>query len=111
MVMQLEGTALFTAVTTLTCLGFLLIGFDNGLMGGFVGSPAFTDTFGIDPNSDKGTNLIALIVSIFEIGAFIGAVTSSFIGEGLGRRKSILIGVVIMIVGMFNFFQSSRPCH
>jgi len=100
--LQLEGNALFTAVTVLTCLGFLLIGFDNGLMGGFVGSPAFTDTFGIDPDSEKGTNMIALIVSIFEIGAFIGAVTSSFIGEGLGRRKSILVGVVIMIVGTFN---------
>lgn len=30
----LEGRALFTSVTVLTCLGFLLIGYDNGLMGG-----------------------------------------------------------------------------
>lgn len=30
----LEGRALFAAVTCLTCLGFLLIGYDNGLMGG-----------------------------------------------------------------------------
>jgi hypothetical protein len=33
-VMALEGRLLFTAVTSLTCLGFLLIGYDNGLMGG-----------------------------------------------------------------------------
>lgn len=32
----LEGRLLFTAVTSLTCLGFLLIGYDNGLMGGCV---------------------------------------------------------------------------
>jgi hypothetical protein len=32
--MALEGRLLFTAVTSLTCLGFLLIGYDNGLMGG-----------------------------------------------------------------------------
>jgi hypothetical protein len=32
----LEGRPLFTAVTALTCLGFLLIGYDNGLMGGYV---------------------------------------------------------------------------
>ena len=32
----LEGRLLFTAVTSLTCLGFLLIGYDNGLMGGSV---------------------------------------------------------------------------
>jgi len=30
----LEGRLLFTAITALTCLGFLLIGYDNGLMGG-----------------------------------------------------------------------------
>jgi MFS family permease len=91
MAIQLEGNALLYTVTTLTCLGFLLIGFDNGLMGGFVNSPAFTETFGITPNTSSGTNTIALIVSIFEIGCFIG--------ETLGRRKSVLIGVLIMIVG------------
>lgn len=32
----LEGRLLFVAVTSLTCLGFLLIGYDNGLMGGWV---------------------------------------------------------------------------
>ena len=35
----LEGRLLFTAVTALTCLGFLLIGYDNGLMGGYVHCP------------------------------------------------------------------------
>ncbi|THY18637.1 general substrate transporter [Aureobasidium pullulans] len=99
MAIQLEGNALLYTVTTLTCLGFLLIGFDNGLMGGFVNSAAFTETFGIDTTTNKGTNLIALIVAIYEIGCFIGAVITSFIGENLGRRKSILIGVLIMIVG------------
>ena len=99
MAIQLEGNTLLYTVTTLTCLGFLLIGFDNGLMGGFVNSPAFTETFGIDPDSDRGANLIGLIVSIYEIGCFVGAITTSFIGEKLGRRKSVLIGVIIMIVG------------
>jgi fucose permease len=99
MAIQLEGNALLYTVTTLTCFGFLLIGFDNGLMGGFVNSPAFTETFGINTNTSSGTNTIALIVSIYEIGSFIGAVTTSFIEETLGRGKSVLIGVLIMIVG------------
>lgn len=29
---QLEGNALLYTVSLLTCLGFLLIGYDNGLM-------------------------------------------------------------------------------
>jgi len=32
----LEGNALLYTVSLLACLGFLLIGFDNGLMGGLV---------------------------------------------------------------------------
>lgn len=94
-----DGTALLISVTTLTCLGFLLIGFDNGLMGGFVNSPAFTETFGIDAKTGGGQSTIALIVAIYEIGAFVGAITTSFIGERLGRRRSVAVGVCIMIVG------------
>ena len=60
---------------------------------------AFDNTFHIDPKTSSGANLIGLIVAIYEIGCFIGAVATSFIGESLGRRRSIFIGVVIMIVG------------
>lgn len=33
------------------------------------------------------------------VGAFFGAVSTSLYGEALGRRKTISIGVVIMIIG------------
>lgn len=33
------------------------------------------------------------------VGAFFGAVVSSFIGEGLGRRKTIGAGSTVMIIG------------
>lgn len=96
---HLEGNVLLYTVTSLTCLGFLLIGFDNGLMGGLVNGLAFDTTFGIDTSTSSGTNLVALIVAIYEIGCFIGAVTTSFVGERLGRRRSTLIGVIIMLIG------------
>ncbi|KAK5119251.1 hypothetical protein LTR85_007865 [Meristemomyces frigidus] len=95
----LEGNTLLYTVTLLACLGFLLIGFDNGLMGGLVNGAAFDTTFNIDPKTTSGANLVALIVAIYEIGCFFGAITTSFIGEWLGRRRSIFIGVVIMIIG------------
>ncbi|KAL1311500.1 hypothetical protein AAFC00_001623 [Neodothiora populina] len=95
----LRGNTLLYTVTLLTCLSFLLIGFDNGLMGGFVNGKAFTETLGIDPDSSAGTNMIALIVAIYEIGCFFGAITTSFIGESLGRRRTILAGVVFMLIG------------
>ncbi|KAE9963023.1 hypothetical protein BLS_009764 [Venturia inaequalis] len=78
----------------LTSLGFLLIGFDNGLMGGLVNGTAFKDTF----NSPSST-MIGVIVAIYEVGAFLGSIFTSVVGENMGRKKSILIGVVIMIIG------------
>ena len=33
------------------------------------------------------------------VGAFLGALSSAFIGEQLGRRLSIAIGTAVMIVG------------
>jgi MFS family permease len=96
---HLAGNALLYTVTTISCLGFLLIGFDNGLMGGFINSTAFTRSFGIDEKSSTGRNIEALIVSIFEVGAFCGCIATSIFGQDLGRRKSILVGVVIMIMG------------
>lgn len=90
----LEGRLLFTAVTALTCLGFLLIGYDNGQMGGLVNSTAFKDTF-----DSPDATITGLIVAIYEVGCFFGSVATSIFGEAIGRKKSIGTGVVIMIIG------------
>ncbi|KAK6371803.1 uncharacterized protein PV06_08400 [Exophiala oligosperma] len=90
----LEGRQLSSSVLTLTCLGFLLIGYDNGLFGGFVNGAAFNDTF-----HTPSPTIIGLIVAIYEVGCFLGSVLTSFFGEALGRRRSIAIGSIIMIVG------------
>ncbi|KAF5137276.1 hypothetical protein E5D57_001053 [Metarhizium anisopliae] len=58
---ELEGRALLLTVTALTSLGFMLIGYDNGLMGGLVNSPAFGSSFNY-PDS----KMIGVIVAIFE---------------------------------------------
>ncbi|KAF5007604.1 hypothetical protein FDECE_6068 [Fusarium decemcellulare] len=92
--MELQGQSLILTVSVLTSLGFMLIGYDNGLMGGLVNTSAFQDTFD-SPNSD----MIGVIVAIFEIGCFFGAVFAAIWGEKLGRRRSVLIGCVVMIIG------------
>lgn len=61
--MELQGRSLVLTVSVLTSLGFMLIGYDNGLMGGLVNTSAFKDTFD-DPDSD----MIGVIVAIFESG-------------------------------------------
>ncbi|KAF2487384.1 general substrate transporter [Neohortaea acidophila] len=96
---KLEGNVLLYNVTLLACLGFLLIGFDNGLMGGLVNGRSFDTTFNLDTSTASGANIVALIVAIYEVGCFFGAIVTAFIGETLGRRRSIFVGTVIMIIG------------
>ncbi|CEF75734.1 unnamed protein product [Fusarium graminearum] len=92
--MELQGQSLILTVSVLTSLGFMLIGYDNGLMGGLVNTTAFKDTFN-DPNAD----MIGVIVAIFEVGCFFGAIFTSIWGERLGRRCSILIGCIVLMIG------------
>jgi len=42
---------------------------------------------------------IESVLSNTTVGAFLGSGITSFYGETLGRRKSIAIGVVVMIIG------------
>ncbi|PSK41777.1 High-affinity glucose transporter [Elsinoe australis] len=91
---KLKGNSLLGAVTSLTALGFMQIGFDNGLMGGLINQKPFQNTF-----NDPDPVMIGLIVSILEVGAFFGSVATAIVGERLGRRKSITIGVVFMMIG------------
>lgn len=94
MAIQLRGRPLMATVTTLTSLGFLLIGYDNGLMGGLINSAPFKQTF-----NNPSPTITGLIVSIYELGCFFGSVWTSFFGEQLGRRRTIFIGVVVMVIG------------
>ncbi|KAA6407798.1 MAG: sugar transporter STL1 [Lasallia pustulata] len=91
---ELSGRALMGAVTGLTSLGFCMIGYDNGLMGGLINTPSFLKTF-----HTPGANVTATIVAIFDAGAFLGAVATSIFAEKLGRRKTVAVGVLLMILG------------
>lgn len=69
-------------------------GYDNGVLGGVIGQPAFKATF-----NDPDATLLGLIVSLYEVGCFFGAILCSIFGERLGRRKSICLGGVVMLIG------------
>ncbi|KAL2036430.1 hypothetical protein N7G274_010853 [Stereocaulon virgatum] len=76
MMVELRGTALLATITTLTSLGFLMIGYDNGLLVGLVNNDALNKTF-----NTPGQTMIGTIVSIFDVGAFHGAVATSFLAR------------------------------
>lgn len=99
---RLTGRPLNWAITATSGCGFLLFGYDQGVMSGLLTGSAFTSIFPeIDTTGDGhgSPSLQGTVVAIYDVGCFFGAILSLFIGETLGRRKSIMAGCLVMIVG------------
>ncbi|EYE92302.1 uncharacterized protein EURHEDRAFT_517850 [Aspergillus ruber CBS 135680] len=98
----LVGQHLSWAITATAGSGFLLFGYDQGVMAGLLTGDAFVRTFPeIDttPTGHGSSSLQGTVVAIYEIGCFLGALLALFFGERLGRRYCIMIGCVILTVG------------
>ncbi|RDW91960.1 MFS sugar transporter-like protein [Coleophoma crateriformis] len=98
----LNGRALSWAITATAGSGFLLFGYDQGVMSGLLTGQAFTQQFPEIDTTSTGhgsSSLQGTVVAIYEIGCFFGALFCFFLGEKLGRRKCILIGCFVLAIG------------
>ncbi|KAG9513568.1 general substrate transporter, partial [Aureobasidium melanogenum] len=103
----LTGTNLNIAVGIIAGLDFLLFGYDQGVMGGLLTLTSFNRTFPeIDVDhpphgrSSAYTSTIqGISVASYNLGCFVGALATIWIGDWLGRRKTIFLGSAIMVVG------------
>ncbi|KAF9890846.1 hypothetical protein FE257_005417 [Aspergillus nanangensis] len=98
----LVGLPLTWAITATAGSGFLLFGYDQGVMAGLLTGDAFTKTFPEIDTTATGHGSSALqgtVVAIYEIGCFFGALITLFAGERLGRRRCIMAGCVILSIG------------
>ncbi|CUA76557.1 Sugar transporter STL1 [Saccharomyces cerevisiae S288c] [Rhizoctonia solani] len=99
-VRALEGQALLTMVTTLTASGFMLIGYDVGVLGGLIENESFKRSFNYPSPALLGT-----IVAVLEIGCFLGSLLTVAFGEQVGRRGCTSMGAIAMLVG--TIFQTA----
>ncbi|KAG4419013.1 hypothetical protein IFR04_007874 [Cadophora malorum] len=104
----LRGVKLQIAVGLLAGMDFLLFGYDQGVTGGLLTLDSFRSQFpGIDPLQDGITTTESsnrstyqgITVASYNVGCFLGAVLCIWIGNPLGRRKTIFLGTSIMVVG------------
>ncbi|KAK4152585.1 general substrate transporter [Chaetomidium leptoderma] len=98
----LTGRPLQWAITATAGAGFLLFGYDQGVMSGLLTGRAFTAQFPeIDTTAGGGgsASLQGTVVAIYEIGCFFGAIIALLIGEKIGRRKTIMLGCTILCIG------------
>ncbi|KAL4881794.1 general substrate transporter [Aspergillus karnatakaensis] len=106
-----RGRSLNLAISSLGSLDFLLFGYDQGVTGGLLDLPSFIKYFpDIDPglceegpghaacDSQKSLNQ-GIAVASYNLGCFLGAVLCIFIGNPLGRRRTIFCGCVTMTCG------------
>ncbi|BFZ60640.1 hypothetical protein YB2330_001681 [Saitoella coloradoensis] len=91
---KLRGTALIHAITAASGSCFILFGYDNGVMAGLITAPSFTSAMGNPSSGTTGT-----IVAVYNLGCFVGCMLAAAFGFKLGRRRTLLLGNVVLIIG------------
>ncbi|KAI8137993.1 general substrate transporter [Fennellomyces sp. T-0311] len=109
---KLHGRALNWAIGFVAGCGFLMFGYDQGVMSSLLTLDDFQRQFPTaTPHSDANPlcaeegmctgspELQSNMVSIYQIGCFLGAVLVLFYGDSWGRRSSTFWGTVIVTLG------------
>ena len=94
MLNSLNGAPLVILITIASCCGFLLFGYDNGVFSGIIVNPWFLKTFN-HPNS----TLLGTISALYNVGGFLGSTAAFFFGSQLGRKRTILTGIGVCLIG------------
>ncbi|RVD87241.1 uncharacterized protein DFL_001483 [Arthrobotrys flagrans] len=92
----LHGRPLSLLISSICTTAFLLFGYDQGVMSGLITHPNFNATF---PSTANNSTMQGLVTALYEIGCLIGAIFILFFGDIIGRKKGIMAGASIMILG------------
>ncbi|CAN6636606.1 hypothetical protein TRVA0_016S00232 [Trichomonascus vanleenenianus] len=102
---RLTGKPLLYFTSVFVSLGVFLFGYDQGVMSGIITGPYFKQFFNDPTRAQVGT-----MVAILEIGALVSSLMVGKVGDIIGRRKTILYGSLIFIVGGgFQTFANGIP--
>ncbi|KAI1651479.1 putative MFS sugar transporter [Daldinia loculata] len=93
----LKGKWLTFWITLACATDMTLFGYDQGVFSGVVISKDYLDVHNL--HGPENTSILSIITSIYTIGCFLGAITAFYIGETIGRKKTVLVGTAIMSVG------------
>nr|POF15457.1 sugar transporter stl1 [Quercus suber] len=91
----LRGGWLTFWITVACGTDMTLFGYDQGVFGGVIVTDNFLTTLGVVGD----TSLQGTITAIYDVGCFFGAIAAYFIGDWLGRKKTILLGTTILSIG------------
>ena len=103
--MGLAGHPLSLAVSTVATTGFVLFGYDQGVMSGIITAPTFNDLF---TATKSNSTMQGFVTAIYEIGCLFGAIFILSFGDWIGRRRAMMLGGSIMIIGVIIQVTSER---
>ncbi|KAK5018332.1 hypothetical protein LTR39_001044 [Cryomyces antarcticus] len=84
--MGTTGRTLSMAVSIVATTGFLLFGYDQGVMSGIISAKPFNDAF---PQTRGNTTWQGFVTAIYEVGCLFGAIFILTFGDKLGRRRGM----------------------
>jgi hypothetical protein len=85
-----------TFLIVASCQGFLLLGYDQGVMSGFIGA---NNQFAHEYHQPDAKRQGIITTSIYDIGYAAGALLNFSFDEQFGRKNMIISGGTTMIVG------------
>ncbi|KAL2133848.1 hypothetical protein VTI74DRAFT_1571 [Chaetomium olivicolor] len=92
---NLSGNWLIACITLVNAASMSWFGYDQGVFSGVLISSDFKYWF---PETKKA-NISGITSSCFSLGAFCGAIFAFTLGDKLGRKKTIALGLVCNAVG------------
>ncbi|KAL0572867.1 high affinity glucose transporter [Marasmius crinis-equi] len=81
-------------VGSFACIGGGLFGLDISSMSGVLTNPSYLSTFNHPGDSAQGA-----IVAAMPAGSLVGALIVGYLGDRLGRKKSIMLAALVWVVG------------
>ncbi|KAL4881688.1 general substrate transporter [Aspergillus karnatakaensis] len=107
----LQGNALQIAIGVIAGMDFLLFGYDQGVTGGLLTLESFLKYFPTIATSGAAYDALdrsaqstqstrqGIVVAAYNLGCFAGSIPTIWVGNWLGRRKTIFLGSFIMVIG------------
>ncbi|KAL8347644.1 hypothetical protein RB601_002980 [Gaeumannomyces tritici] len=103
---HLEKRRLLFAINSVAALSIFFFGYDQGMMGGVNNAKNYIDLMGfgyVDPETKEPVITDSLlqggIVSVYYLGTLFGCLLGGWVGDKVGRIKTIALGSVWAILG------------